>query len=218
VAATSPLKAGADGPEESIGQHLADYAPSATDQKPAVWLRRAAVLLPVLFVAGVTLGLIAGRRSSGSTATSNPAASLPDGFSVGACAAPEKRPDNPTQEQKDAWKAADQAALDEFDQTGWGKTRVKAQDGTYVCGYFHSAPPSLDDFQGGPDALNKILYQSTGIYDSPNGKLLGLSYSDLGYFSMEAVNSPGFDPSKLRLERFGCDPTADAKCQPPMAR
>ena len=84
-----------------------------------------------------------------------------------------------------------------------------AIDGKAVAGWVRigTSPSGL-----GPDlALMRSEASPTGdgmaVYSQPNGVRTGFDYTSLGFVPNGAVDA-GFDSSKARVERYGCDPVS----------
>lgn len=164
-------------------------------------------------LAGVAVVLLGGAtvaaRSSGTSPTAG-ATSPTTVFTAGPCATPERRPENPTDEQRAEAAAAHAQLEDEIARTGFARYSTVQQDGTQICGWVKVNTVTMDDIpgfvkDGGADV----------VYDAPNGTPMGVSYMYLGYFPASVVSSPGFDPKQMRVQRYGCDPLGSTSCAAP---
>ena len=62
--------------------------------------------------------------------------------------------------------------------------------------------PIFRDADGGQD-----------LYDAIDGTVVGVAYPYLGFFDLETVAAANFNPTALRVERYGCDPVHDRGCK-----
>lgn len=179
--------------------------------EPRRWVLRVAVIVTVLICAGA-LAVTLSRTSGDSGSVTQVGATPTTQFVAGTCDAPAPRPDHPSQQQIDEWAADARAVNDEIAKTGFAKTRAIQQDGSSICAWFRPSHPTFEQLEG-----KAASSDATALYDQPNGNVLGVAYMYLGYFPFAVVTAPGFDPGKLRMERFGCDPVSDPTCRPPNA-
>lgn len=134
-------------------------------------------------------------------------------WKAGPCAGPVVRgPQSERSAEQQA--AADQASKnlsDEIARTGFGFYSAPTQTGGWVCGW---VPVGT-----GIDGAKTIVSDKGGeaVYDAPepDAGILGYNFADLGFFTVDEVQDPGFDPGQLRIERYGCDTVTTEWCRSP---
>ncbi len=176
-------------------------------------LRRPGLLAAVVGVAALALGAGCAAKSTGTVEVRAAVGPVPPA-SVGTLAAggvtttvaPEES--IPTPEEF----ARANADLGAQYKSGW----LRADGGE---GHFPGEPVPEGSFL--PTGLTAALRglddpDRTPIYDAPNGTVIGFSYNNLGWVSLE--RSHGFDPAAARTAKYGCDPVLDEVCNRDLAQ
>lgn len=198
--ATVPLESSTEQLAESYADRR-EPNPRRKSQIPLLGAGLAA--LAIVLVAGVVLP--SRNRSGPDVATAAAVSPTTTVFKAGPCPTPQPRPAHPDQ----AWRNQDDEAharlQDEIDRTGFGRYSAPGQDGTQICGWIKVRTPTMDEVQAFRDGGGADV-----VYDAPNGKVMGRAYMYLGYFPEKVVTAPGFDPKRMRVQRYGCDPLDSA--------
>lgn len=132
-------------------------------------------------------------------------------WKAGPCAGPIVRgpQSERSAEQQAAAEQESKNLNEEIARTGFGFYSAPTQTGGWICGW---VPVGT-----GIDGAKMIIADKGGeaVYDapSPDGGILGFNFIDLGFFTVEEVQDPAFDPAQLRIQRYGCDSVTTESCR-----
>lgn len=203
-------------PTAFVGPQAPDRSRPASPRPGARWPVRAAVVLLAVVLAAVAVRQLHNEPSSpaGQSLVDVRVEEELAGFRAGPCPVPEPRPTGLSAEEREAETsfqlALSDATHEESLRTGWSRFSTDDRKGGWMCGWVE-VNRAGEPWEGLP-----VFVYGGGqeLYDAPGGNLLGVGYPYLGFFTVEEVAAPGFDPIALRIEEFGCDPLVDAACQP----
>lgn len=202
---------------------MSEFEPAYVSLTPGSGGRRrnsrtlVAVAAAAIALTGGTVIFAASRSTAPELVASAPEGGTPRlptaAWTAGPCGGPVVRgPKSERSTEQEA--AAEQESKnldDEIARTGFGFYSAPTQTGGWVCGW---APVGI-----GINGAKAIIEDKGGeaVFDAPRADagILGYNFADLGFFSVEEVQAPTFDPGQLRVQRYGCDTLTTDWCRSP---